>query len=160
MNIRHAEPEDAEQIHNVALRSWRDTYRQILSSETIENMVNKWYSADDLREQADHPVFYVAKVEDDIVGFVHASVEEDVANLRRIYIDPDNQRSGVGSKLYQKAENNVKSEAEKFRVEVLVKNEKAISFYKKQGFKEENNERVQVNGEEAEQKIMTKNFNE
>lgn len=95
MNIRHAEPEDAEQIHNVALRSWRDTYRQIFSNETIENIVNKQYSADDLREQADHPVFYVAKVEDELVGFVHASIEEDVASLRRIYIVPDKQRRGV-----------------------------------------------------------------
>ena len=39
MKIRHAEPEDAEEIHDVALKSWKDTYSHILTEETIENVI-------------------------------------------------------------------------------------------------------------------------
>lgn len=45
--IRHAETEDAEEIRDVALKSWKDTYSQILSEEAIEEVIDDWYAVED-----------------------------------------------------------------------------------------------------------------
>lgn len=79
--IRHAEPSDAEGIHDVALKSWKDTYSHILSEEAIEGVIDDWYSVEDLKEQTEHPIFYVAEKSDEVVGFVHATVEDEKATL-------------------------------------------------------------------------------
>lgn len=157
MRIRHAEPEDAEEIQKVALDSWKDTYGQILSKETIEEVIADWYDIDGLQEQANHPIFYVAEVKGDVVGFVHATVnEEGKATLHRIYLEPKEQGKGIGSGLYQKAENDLKKKADKVELEVLAENQKGISFYQKQGFEEKETEKVELKGEKVEQKVLVK----
>ena len=157
--IRHAKPEDAKVIHDVALKSWKDTYSQILSVETIEMVIDKWYSLDDLREQTSHPIFYVAEEEDEVVGFVHASVSEGKATLHRIYLDPKYQGQGIGSRLYITAENDIKdAEAVKIELEVLANNQKGNNFYQKQGFEEQETEQVEFDGEKVCQKILTKSL--
>lgn len=158
--IRHAETEDAEEIHDVALKSWKDTYNRILSEEAIEEVINDWYSVEDLREQTEHPIFYVAEKQDKVVGFVHATVEDGKATLHRIYLNPEHQGQGIGSKLYEKAENDIKEKADKIELEVLAKNQKGKSFYQKQGFREVESEEVELSGEKALQKVLVKDLDD
>lgn len=159
MGIRHAEPSDAEEIHDVALKSWKDTYSHILSEEAIEEVIEDWYSVKELQEQTEHPIFYVAEERDEVVGFVHATVEDEKATLHRIYLDPEYQGQGIGSKLYQKAETAIRKEADKIELEVLAENTKGNSFYQKQGFKEQKTEEIELKGEKTRQKILVKKLN-
>lgn len=158
--IRHAEPDDAEQIHEVALKAWRDTYGHILSEETVAETVENWYEVGDLREQTETPIFYVAVDEEGgVVGFVHATVEDTKATLHRIYIDPEYQARGIGSRLYRRMEEDLQhEEAEKVEVEVLAENQKGNSFYRKHGFETNDTEQVELNGEEVCQEILLKNL--
>ena len=156
--IRHAEPEDAKGIHDVALKSWKDTYSHILTEETIEDTINDWYSIEDLRKQTKHPVFYVAEVEEDLVGFVHITLEDQEATLHRIYIDPDYQGQGIGSRLYEKAEEEIREYADKVKLEVFAENRKGNNFYEKEGFKEEKTEEINFKGQKAMQKVLIKNL--
>lgn len=158
MNIRPAEPEDAEEIHEVALKSWKDTYIQIFSEETIEEIIGDWYGIEDLREQAEHPMFYVAEIDEQVTGFVHISVEGRKATLHRIYLDPEYQGEGIGSKLYEKVESEIEEEADSIELEVLAENEKGNNFYRKHGFEEQETEEIELKGEKAEQKIMVKHL--
>lgn len=154
--IRHAKPEDAGEIHNVALKSWKDTYSHILSEDVIKEVIEDWYSVEDLREQTEYPIFYVAERSGEVVGFVHATVEDGKATLHRIYLDPEYQGQGIGSKLYEKAENDIEQKADKIELEVLAENKKGNSFYQKQGFKEQETEKIELKGEKAKQKILIK----
>lgn len=157
MNIRNAEPEDAEEIHDIALNSWKDTYNNLLSENTIEEVIADWYAIEDLRTKVDHPIFYVAEDKGEVVGFVHATVnEEGKATLHRIYLEPKEQRKGIGSKLYQKAENDLKEKANKIELEVLADNPKGNNFYQKQGFKEKEIEEIELKGEKVKQKVLMK----
>lgn len=158
MKIRHAEQDDAEEIHEVALKTWRDTYSQIFSEETIEQVISDWYDVEDLREQAEHPIFYVAEADNRVIGFVHASVEDVEATLHRIYLDPEYQGEGIGSKLYREVENKIEQEADSIELEVLAENKKGTGFYLKHGFEEQETEEVELKGEKAEQKILVKHF--
>jgi ribosomal protein S18 acetylase RimI-like enzyme len=143
VKIRHAEPEDAEKIHDVALKSWKDTYSHILSEKTIEEVIEDWYSIEDLREHTEHPIFYVAENGEEVIGFVHATVENKKATLHRIYLDPEYQGQGIGSKLYEKTENDLKQDADKIGRELLAENKKGNNFYQKQGCKESETEDIE-----------------
>lgn len=158
--IRHAESEDAEEIHDVALKSWKDTYSHILSEEAIEEVIDDWYSVEDLKEQVEHPIFYVAEKQGKVVGFVHATVEDGKATLHRIYLNPEHQGRGIGSKLYRKVENDIKQKADKIELEVLAENQKGNSFYQKQGFREVKSEEVELSGEKALQKVLVKDLDD
>lgn len=156
--VRHAQPGDAEEIHEIALESWKYTYRYILSEETIEEVIDDWYSVEDLKEQAEHPIFYVAETREDLVGFVHASVEEDTATLHRIYLKPELQGKGIGSALYERAEKDIEKEADVIELEVLAENRKGRKFYEKQGYEVVKEEDIELKGEEATQLILEKEF--
>lgn len=158
MNIRHAEPEDAEEIHEVALKSWKDTYNHVLSEEAIESVITDWYAIEDLEEQAEHPIFFVAEVKNNVVGFVHATTEDRTATLHRIYIEPSHQRKGIGTKMYNKMEEELPEKTSIIELEVVADNEKGNNFYENQGFKEKETEIVELKGEKIKQRILTKNL--
>lgn len=156
MKIRHAKNRDAEEIKKVARKSWRNAYQGILSRETVDQVVNQWYDVKTLREETEDPIFYVAEKEGKVVGFVHARLNERKASLERIYLDPEHQRGGIGSKLYRKMENELPEKVEKIELEVISENDKGRNFYLKKGFKEVREEKIELKGEEVMQKVMEK----
>ncbi|MFB6191396.1 MAG: N-acetyltransferase family protein [Candidatus Nanohaloarchaea archaeon] len=156
MKLRHADRKDAEQIREVAVKSWHDAYSHLLPDDTIDDIVDRWYSVEQLKDEIQDPVFYVAVSGDRVIGFVHATVKGDIAELHRIYLDPEYQRKGFGSALLGKAEEELRPRAEKMELEVLKENKKGISFYRKKGFRTQYTETAELSGEEVEQKVMEK----
>lgn len=157
MKIRHAEAEDIEEIQEVAMESWLDTYSSIIPEETIREIVDSWYDSEDLEQQVRDPIFFVAEEEDRINGFIHASVKDDRAHLHRIYMRPESQGEGTGTELYEKAEEKIREAGAKFiRLEVMSENSKGLQFYTDRGFKEEEEEKVELNETEVMQKILVK----
>jgi len=156
--IRKAKPQDAEEIHEIALKSWKDAYEDILPEEVIEEVIDEWYDTEDLKDQVDKGFFYITEKESKLAGFVHATVDGGDAALHRLYVDPDHQREGIGSELYGRVEEDLKENAESVELEVFAKNHKGVSFYEKKGFKEIREEEIEFRGVEARQKIMRKNF--
>lgn len=155
--IRHAEAGDIEEIHEVAMESWKDAYSDIIPEKIIEEIVDDWYSEEDLVQQVEDPIFFVAEQDGNIVGFVHASVEDEEAQLHRIYLRPESQGRGIGSSLYNRVEEEIREKGgESVRLEVLSENEKGLNFYLHQGFKEVKEEVVELNTEEVRQKTLEK----
>ncbi len=139
------------------MESWLEAYSDILPEQAIEEIINNWYSPEDLGNQIDDPVFFVAEKEGVPIGFIHASVDEEPAHLHRLYLRPEEQRKGVGSELYSRAEKELKDEGVRLiELEVLSENEKGLSFYRKKGFEEQEEETVELNNEEVRQKILIK----
>jgi ribosomal protein S18 acetylase RimI-like enzyme len=159
MKIRHAEAEDIKQIQEVAMVSWQDAYSGIIHEETITEIVESWFDRDDLKQQVKDPIFYVAEEDGEIAGFVHASVKKEKAHLHRLYLRPEDQRKGVGTRLYEIAEQDARdSDAEVIRLEVMSENEKGLGFYLGKGFEEEKEEAVELNEKEVMQKVLVKTF--
>lgn len=158
MNIRHAEKDDVKEIRRVAMESWLDTYKGLLSEEAIRDVVDDWYDTHELLEQVNDPVFFVAVKEDNLVGFIHASVDEK-SHLHRLYIKPDYQRKGLGTELYRKMEDKLESyQVDKIELEVLSGNEKGLGFYRDKGFEEKSEREVELKGEKVLEKVMVKRF--
>lgn len=156
VEIRQAGKDDVDAIRAIAEKTWRDTYTDILSEDTIERVVKRWYSPENLEEQVESPFFIVAD-DSDVIGFAHATFMGRSAQLHRIYLDPDHQRSGIGTALYQEIERLLSEKAvERIELEVLAANEKGLEFYTGQGFEERREEDVILEGEETRQKVMVK----
>ncbi|PSH02439.1 MAG: hypothetical protein BRC26_00555 [Nanohaloarchaea archaeon QH_8_44_6] len=159
MKIRDAKPEDAGDIQQAAEQTWKETYIEILDRDTIDRIINDWYEEDSLKQdikESDH--FYIIEVEGELAGFIHASVENTVAKLHRLYIYPDYWRQGFGTELYYELEEKLSSVTDKVRLKVIPENDLAIRFYHEIGFETVEEEKTELKGEEVEQEVMEKDI--
>lgn len=73
--------------------------------------------------------------EDNIIGFLLLTHLFEEAEIELIGVSPDYQRTGMGSKLLEKAKVLLaNTEAESIFIEVRKSNQKAQQFYQKEGF--------------------------
>lgn len=80
-------------------------------------------------------IILVASIDDDIIGYIMVSYVVDEAELQKICVSHDNQRSGVGYQLLSNVQNLLSDRGIKtLYLEVRKDNTKAINFYEKNGF--------------------------
>lgn len=146
--IRKTELKDAEQHVRLGLSVWRCAYKNIFPEEVFIDKENK---AEDKIKNFDKSIqndntslSYVAESEGKIVGFVFGRMlshyvhfgKMGYADLEAIYIHPDYQGLGIGSKLKQTFIDWAKSNgATKFVIGVLKDNHNARKIYEKWGGK-------------------------
>lgn len=138
LRIDNACINDVDDIKILLNRIWKDTYKSILSEGVIKTAAEKWQSKERLKAQieSEAELFILGRNEKgQIVGLATSSIiEENVVYVKRLYVDLDAQRKGVGSKLLKYTENYYKK-AKLIRLDAAEGNSRAIEFYKKHGFK-------------------------
>ncbi len=81
--------------------------------------------------------FYVAKVDDEVVGYVVCWLSDETAHIHNISVKKDYQNVGVGSKILNfLIEKLKKINIKTIVLEVRISNFSAINLYKKFGFKD------------------------
>ena len=86
----------------------------------------------------------VAEIDETVVGYVAVSIynltfrtTNPIGELDNVYIDKSYRRKGVGQELIKGAIQKAKEKGVmRLRVEAAIQNEKAITFYRKCGFKD------------------------
>ncbi len=127
------------------IQSWKQTYvtpESGLTEEMVDQYLGHMLTDTDFRrntisESLENPskVLYrvVRNAEDEIVGFLHGSKNEETNELDGIYLLDEVKGSGIGGKLMEEflawIDKNKPS-----RLEVFSFNERALGFYKKYGF--------------------------
>jgi GNAT superfamily N-acetyltransferase len=137
-DIRVAREEDLPEIAMLAGVIWRAVYLGIISSEQIEYMLARMYAVEELERQIGQgTAFLRLLVDGQLIGFAAHSPTSDPAErkLDKLYIRPDHQRHGHGSRLL----NHVMDEARALGCTSLMltvnkRNTKAIAAYEKNGF--------------------------
>lgn len=80
-------------------------------------------------------IFYVAKKEKKVIGYVLAGLLRDKIKLISIGVLPSHQKKGVGTKLLNKVEEKARENKTDFiELEVNKNKKEAINFYKNLGF--------------------------
>lgn len=136
---------DLSLIHDMAEVAFRHTYRELLSSEQIDFMMDWMYSMPNLNSQlTDGHRFFVAYKGDIPCGYV--SMEDQgvdsagvgIVHLHKLYVMPGMQGCGVGLLLF----GNVVSLARQIyphgpvRIELNVNRyNKAVGFYRRLGMR-------------------------
>jgi len=136
--IRPADIEDINAIGFLAYQTWPTTYKDILTFEQLQYMLQMMYSPAALQEQMlqKHHHFFIAEIDEHEVGFTsYSETEPGTFRIHKIYVLPGLQGKGVGKALMDTIiEEGREQGAKKIQLNVN-RNNKAISFYERNGFK-------------------------
>ena len=135
-NIRHATPTDIPLIRSLALPTFSNTYRSILSAEQLDYMLDMMYSEESLHRQfAEGHHYLLAFVDDEAVGYVSYNREAALLyHLQKIYVLPSRQGEGIGKCLFDAACAAVAAACPGASIELNVnRSNPALHFYERMG---------------------------
>ena len=127
-------------IQHIAKITWAIAYKEIISNDQLDYMLDKMYSTESLQNQiqVQGHQFILANFENNPVGFAayhtKSSIPEKMIKLHKIYVDPSQQSKGVGKSMLQFIINEISKEGVKYLELNVNRENKAIAFYKKLGF--------------------------
>jgi len=136
---------DMMQVHDMAEVVFRQTYKDILSPEQMDYMMDWMYSPANLKKQIeDGHVYFLAYRDDTPCAYV--SVQPDgtgedgrmLFHLHKIYVMPSEQGRGLGKKMFAHALSYVAAVADGHPASVELnvnRNNPAVGFYRHLGLK-------------------------
>jgi GNAT superfamily N-acetyltransferase len=142
IEIDIASPEDTEAICEVQRESWLATYpndefgitqddiRLYLRDSEVEG-ANRYRRS--IESQGPDRAVFVAKVSGRVLGYAISAIEKQRHKISEIYVDPDLQGKGVGSRLLERAIAWHGRDEDIF-LWVVEYNQKAQDFYQRYGF--------------------------
>jgi ribosomal protein S18 acetylase RimI-like enzyme len=149
--------DDAAAIQKLLRETWKDTYGDYLSQETLDEVYKNWQSIEFLARQIENPAIYfpLAKNGDDLAGLSTAHMTEDTITMFRLYVSPPHQRTGIGELLLKNVIEHFQG-AKKIQLYGEAMNPKGQSFYKKHGFREIKREEEKLGSDVIELVLMEK----
>lgn len=163
MKIEQLQQDELERVQKIAHLTWPDTFKEILSPEQIDYMLNWMYNLVTLSEQLEmgHH-FYILTDNGEDVGFIgiqpHYPTKTET-KLHKIYILPSCQGKGAGLLLMKKAEEIALTSCTEQLILNVNRYNKATDFYKKIGFEITKEEDIDIgNGYLMEDYVMVKNI--
>ena len=138
--IRKATTADCALIQKLAQQIFPVTYKDILTPEQTDYMMEWMYSLDNIRKQMEEEghVYFLAYEADKAIGYVSVQQQdEDVFHLQKIYVLPDCQGAHCGSFLFRQAVKYIKAvHPAPCLMELNVnRNNKALQFYERMGMR-------------------------
>ena len=141
VKVRQADADDIGIIHQLAHDIWPVAYKEILSNAQLEYMLDMMYSHQALKYQIVNQghEFFLLSHNDKPVGFASIQpkykISEGLYRLNKLYVLPTEQGKGFGQLLLSHIISFIKPKGA-FILELNVnRNNKAVTFYEKQGFK-------------------------
>jgi ribosomal protein S18 acetylase RimI-like enzyme len=135
VDIRKAEPRDAQGIADVHFEAWRGAYSGIIPHKTLVGMLNrrggKWW-ANAIRRAAS---ILVVEIGGHVVGYATLGRNrsrdlKQQGEIYELYLKPEYQGIGLGSKLFRAAREKLSAHGLKgLVVWALEDNSNALSFY-------------------------------
>ncbi len=138
--IRKADTSDIELINKLAWQIFPATYKDILTKEQSDYMMDWMYSPENIRKQMEEEghIYYIAYEECEAAGYVSIQPEgKDLYHLQKIYVLPYYQKYGLGKLLFRQAISAIKElHPEPCRMELNVnRRNPALGFYEHMGMK-------------------------
>jgi diamine N-acetyltransferase len=149
IKILEATFNDYSVIQQLAHQIWPHTFKDILSKEQIDYMLEMMYSIPSLTEQAEKKGhrFILAKQNSNYTGYASYELNylgSDKTKIHKIYILPDEQGKGTGKLLMGKIEEMAINAGNKIlTLNVNIFNP-AIQFYINIGFKKVGEENIPI----------------
>ena len=138
--VRQATVEDCPLIQRMAQEVFPATYREILSPEQLDYMMEWMYSLESLRRQMEEEghVYFIAYEECEPCGYVSVQPEgDDLFHLQKIYVLPYFQRAHCGSFLFRQVLRYIRGvHPAPCRMELNVNRQNpALKFYERMGMR-------------------------
>lgn len=145
--IKQAGLNDINIIHSLAHRTWRVSYKGMISEEQIEYMLKMMYSHESLQyqiEKQEHT--FIIAYDDDLPGepgskavgfaafFPKYKISPAIVRLDKLYVLPNQHGKGIGKKLLDHIIATIKPLDAALLELTVNRNNKALTFYQKLGF--------------------------
>lgn len=141
MKLTKATEENVSLIQDLARRSWKNAYAEILSEEQMEYMLSEMYSKAELESQLQNPNYkYYLIVDEDnnsyegFIGYEH-NYEDKTTKLHRIYLIPESKGKGLGKLALQFLNEKVSENGNERIILNVNKHNAARNFYESQGYR-------------------------
>jgi diamine N-acetyltransferase len=166
LEIKRVTLDDISQLQQVSRLTFYETFAADNSEENMAKYLEESFALDKLNDELNdkNSEFYFALNDNKIVGYLKLNFgpsqkelkDNTAMELERIYVIKEFQGKKVGQLLYEKAISIAQQRnAEYVWLGVWEKNQKAISFYKKNGFIEFD-KHIFVLGDDRQTDIMMK----
>lgn len=131
---------DTQSIRNILCKTWLDTYSSYVPEEDLFSYLDQHYSTELIEKSiGDRDIIgFIVEVDGTAAGCMrtHYNREEGRLYVQQLYILPQYQRLGLGKQLMIVAAERAQSlELDRVWLGVMVKNEPAVLWYKKMGYK-------------------------
>lgn len=138
--LRKATIADRSLIRELAWQVFPATYKDILTPEQIDYMMEWMYSEENIRKQMkeENHVYFIAYKDNDAAGYVSVQPEgDDLFHLQKIYVLPQYQQTHCGSFLFRSAIQYIKEiHPAPCKMELNVNRyNRALHFYEHMGMK-------------------------
>jgi len=161
VNIERANIDNVPEIKRVLSETWIATYSPFLSQATINTVTSVWHSPSQLALEIQNPriFFGVAKIADGTIAGIATLGQraDDTIMLSRLYVHPQYQRHGIGSKLLH-AGIAAFPTARIIQLEVEKNNQQAHAFYLRHGFQDMENKEERVHSDVIKVIVMAKHL--
>ena len=141
MKLTKATEENVTLIQDLARRSWKNAYAEILSEEQMEYMLSEMYSKTELESQLQNPNYHYYLIVDEdndsyegFIGYEH-NYEDKTTKLHRIYLIPESKGKGLGKLALQFLNEKVSENGNKRIILNVNKHNTARNFYESQGYR-------------------------
>ncbi len=141
MKIIKATGKDIPLIQDLARRSWKNAYAEILSEEQMEYMLSEMYSEQEIESHLQNPNYHYYLIADEkndsyegFIGYEH-NYEDGTTKLHRIYLVPESKGKGFGKAALQFLNGKVSENGNKRIILNVNKNNTARNFYESQGYR-------------------------
>lgn len=146
VNIREASIAELETLQQISKSTFTETFSVHNTEENMSNYLHNNLSLEKLGEEMKNPKssFYFAQTKGEVIGYLKLNVgaaqnewkEETGIEIERIYVLKKYHGHRIGQLLFEKAISIARSmEMQYVWLGVWEKNERAIAFYTKNGFK-------------------------
>lgn len=138
ITFRKAELVDTPLIEELAQEIFRHTYREILSQEQTDYMMEWMYSQQSLKRQIGEEghIYHIAYYDGEAVGYFSVQQQgERLWHLQKIYLRSRMQGKSVGKQMFLKAVEYIRENSTlPATIELNVnRNNPAVAFYEKMG---------------------------
>lgn len=134
ITISPAAPQDMQQVQQLARSIWPAAYASILRPEQVQNMLERIYSLDNLRQEVEKGHrFFLAWEAAQPLGYASSYKDDNTVWVKKLYVLPGQQGKGVGTRLMRAA---VAAHLPALQVSLLVNNGNtpAMAYYEHSGF--------------------------
>ncbi|MCF3108899.1 GNAT family N-acetyltransferase [Niabella sp. CC-SYL272] len=144
--IRKALKKEAVLVHQLALNIWPKAFEQILSKAQMDYMIQMMYAPDVLEKEMERGVeFYILRYNGTDMGYT--AIEQKVPGawkLHKIYLSQQLHGKGIGKFQLRSMEEVVKGYGAKELWLNVNRQNKAVDFYKSQGYEVQKTEDIDI----------------
>ncbi|MCW2814554.1 MAG: family acetyltransferase [Nocardioides sp.] len=134
VDVRTATLDDLDAVLAVGHACWWATYEPIAGADHVERGLATWWTPETNRPAIEAGRVLVAEVDDRVLAMASSSLVDDHVVVWRLYVLPEAQGLGIGTRLLDAVEAAAPAQAVGLRLSHLEGNDKARDYYVRQGF--------------------------